>query len=1568
MTVSDNDDPVLTSDDSPDNAGTGDTFTFDINTSDNIAVAGVNISWTHGGLNGNKELADDGDGTWSGTITLDHNVDDLTYYIQINDSAGNSFNSGIQTVTVSDNDDPTLTSDDSPNSAGTGDSFNFDINTSDNIGVTGVNVSWAHGGSSGNKQLANDGDGTWSGTITLEHNINDLTYYIQINDSAGNSFNSGIQTVTVSDNDDPTLTSDDSPDSTGTGDSFTFDINTSDNIAVAGANISWYHGGANGNKQLANDGDGTWSGTITLDHNVADLTYYIQINDSAGNSFKSGIQTVAVADNDDPTLTSDDSPNSAGTGDVFAFDINTSDNIGVTGVNVSWIHGGANGNKQLTDDGDGTWSGIITLEHDVGDLTYYIQINDSAGNSFNSGILAVSVADNDEPTLTSDDSNDNGGTGDIFTFDISVWDNIGVGSVNISWNHGGSSGNRALNDVGGGIWSSVVTLDNSIADLTYYIQINDSAGNSYNSGLETVTVTDNDAPEFGVFWNGMLTTGDGALFSFNLTEHIGIDEVKFDFIINRVFHYNWSVTNNTGDSWTISITFPTYAVSIEYYLWVNDTSGNEANTTNFTRGILDDDLPVVYAGPDITIDQHETVNFDSGGCGDNVGIDNYTWNFTCGGICQQLYGSYPSFTFHFAGNFSIRLRVTDEAGNWAEDIIMVNVNDITPPLVEAGELRMVNQHTEVTLNGSESSDNVGIVNYTWTFSDGESVQTLYGVIVNYLFDNAGSFNITLRAEDAAGNFLTDNVIVVVNDTTLPAAHAGLNITIDQHEIVHFDAAGSSDNVGIVEYTWNISLRNASVVLIGVNVSYQFHESGVFTVNLTVTDLGGNRDFNLMTVTVKDITNPVAAGGADRTVDQHEAVTFNASGSSDNDGIANFTWRFEYRGNTRAFSGGNEPVELYGEIVSFVFHDAGQYIITLIISDAAGHNDTDEIMITVKDITPPVADAGEDMVAGPGEKVTFSAGGSSDNVNIIKYTWTFEYNGETITLPGKEASFIFNKLGKYTIELNISDAAGYRDSDTIMVTVEDKIPPVVKAGPDISIDQHETVSFMDHIECSDVGGILSYQWAFHYDGTLISLDHKPILSELPLFKFDVSGTYEITVTVSDMAGNRANGVFNITVRDITPPTVNPGKNITVDTDGTVKFDGSGSSDESEIVNYTWTFEYRGEKVTLHGPEPDFRFEEEGRYKVILTVTDEEGNQQESEMYVEVEEPTDSKGETGAEKLMRSAGIWILGIVLLVIILLVLFFVFRKKKRDEEPEKEETKKKTPAAGMIEVGVATSGAARTGARRGTGAGARGRGKTSGAKGRTAARKGKRSGKPSPGAKGQMAAGRRRKGKEDRRKGKGRKMGARKREEGTEARKGRGKKRGEGRRKRGEKRESKKTTAPVEQKESAAVSKQFDQWDEDEWATKISEYGEEPDLDTLGEYSPMAEWDEDKFATKEEEEEEQVESFECPDCGAVIGADDDTCHSCGAEFEEEEDEVEGVEDEMEEEGEESEWVEFTGGRYAAEEEVDFMIDMDYFEFEEGDFGFECPDCGSSMGAEDTVCPGCGIEFDEGEEAPVWE
>jgi hypothetical protein len=71
----------------------------------------------------------------------------------------------------------------------------------------------------------------------------------------------------------------------------------------------------------------------------------------------------------------------------------------------------------------------------------------------------------------------------------------------------------------------------------------------------------------------------------------------------------------------------------------------------------------------------------------------------------------------------------------------------------------------------------------------------------------------------------------------------------------------------------------------------------------------------------------------------------------------------------------------------------------------------------------------------GETAGWRAIGSTDNVGVVKYTWTFEYDGKTVSLDGPAPTFLFEEAGEYEVTLTVEDAAGNTDSETITLTVE-----------------------------------------------------------------------------------------------------------------------------------------------------------------------------------------------------------------------------------------------------------------------------------------------------------------------------------------------------------------------------------------------------------------------------------------------------------------------------------------------------------------------------------------------------
>jgi len=92
-----------------------------------------------------------------------------------------------------------------------------------------------------------------------------------------------------------------------------------------------------------------------------------------------------------------------------------------------------------------------------------------------------------------------------------------------------------------------------------------------------------------------------------------------------------------------------------------------------------------------------------------------------------------------------------------------------------------------------------------------------------------------------------------------------------------------------------------------------------------------------------------------------------------------------------------------------------------------------------DVTPPVADAGQDQVVLVGKDVVLVSTGSWDDVGIIAYHWDvggdgfFEENGSV-------ATWCFEEPGIYKVVLVVEDAWGNMANDSVIITVLPRPPP------------------------------------------------------------------------------------------------------------------------------------------------------------------------------------------------------------------------------------------------------------------------------------------------------------------------------------------------------------------------------------------------------------------------------------------------------------------------------------------------------------------------------------------------
>jgi len=366
----------------------------------------------------------------------------------------------------------------------------------------------------------------------------------------------------------------------------------------------------------------------------------------------------------------------------------------------------------------------------------------------------------------------------------------------------------------------------------------------------------------------------------------------------------------------------------------------------------------------------------------------------------------------------------------------------------------------------------------------------------------GAWSVIITATNAVGGSQTQSYTLNIADITPPVANAGVDQNKAQHQTVTFDGTGSTDNVGVVNYTWTWTDGVAKTAY-GVHGTSVFNNIGVFTVTLTVRDAVGLTGVDTMLVTVTDADAPVANAGPDQYVNQHTTVTFDGTASTDNVGITEYRWAIPEGG----------IVYVYGVHGTYLFENAGTFVVTLRVKDAVGLTSTDTMVVYVADADPPVADAGPPQTVNQHATITFDGTGSTDNVGIVNYTWSWTDGGLRYAY-GVHGTAVFDNVGTFTVTLIVRDAVGLSSaSDTMQVTILDITPPVAVLGNVAwNLNKDGWIGATLSSSSTDNVGIVNWTWTLDYDGTIYTL-----YGIHPVFNFDVLGDWNYTVVVRDAVG-------------------------------------------------------------------------------------------------------------------------------------------------------------------------------------------------------------------------------------------------------------------------------------------------------------------------------------------------------------------------------------------------------------------------------------------------------------------
>jgi len=191
---------------------------------------------------------------------------------------------------------------------------------------------------------------------------------------------------------------------------------------------------------------------------------------------------------------------------------------------------------------------------------------------------------------------------------------------------------------------------------------------------------------------------------------------------------------------------------------------------------------------------------------------------------------------------------------------------------------------------------------------------------------------------------------------------------------------------------------------------------------------------------------------------------------------------------------------------------------------------DRLTVGPPDLEAPVADAGEDFECVLAKEILLDGTGSTDNVGVVNWTWSFD-DGVPNTLYGAQVSYAFEHHGPHVVQLQVRDAAGNGDSDTVLAMV--LAPPVAEYTFSPALGDTTTLFEFDasaSYDAEDPDEFLTVRWDWDSDGTW----DTGWSSELTAYHIFASpGDHLVSMEVADSDGLTDTYALQVTVAEAIP---------------------------------------------------------------------------------------------------------------------------------------------------------------------------------------------------------------------------------------------------------------------------------------------------------------------------------------------------------------------------------------------------------------------------------------------------
>ena len=585
----------------------------------------------------------------------------------------------------------------------------------DNIGIGSVGVEYWTGNSTerstGMMALENGTilTGIWNHTINVSaHSTEPIHYLFWFTDLGGYNLTSDPKEITVTDN-DPASIDVSFPVPATTGEPFHVLVDVYDNIGVDNVTLVYWFGTyvitptivVVDATSIDPGGNGTYvyRGIDVPMDSLGPLQLYLYALDPWNNSNRTVTFSLAVDDNDLPTLTILHEDKRLGTGNVMEFIVEVSDNTGVSNVWIKHCRGdlydsAANesaGPILVDEGGNGTYGLTVTLsDHSLELMRYLIIVEDRSTNVVHSVWRSMVVFDDDPPELVKDSTSGSIACGEDLTVMVEVVDNIRIADVIVEyWFEGlkpqtGLMEQFEIHPHSNGTYTFIIITSTSLdRPLNYRFNITDNQGNSHITATRVVEVLDLIPPTIrGDMTPSWAYKGGQITFEITVMDNIGVDTVHLEYWIGT--HELTNITMLEGGTYQITVEVPRDSGDeLTYRFLAVDVYGNWMSLVDSAVSLRNDaprwsNVPVweVTEDDEARLDLAEYIS-DSNDPHSELTLISHDENISVEGLALKAH------YIHWTPDFQFMVTVTDGEDHH-DKVIHVHVIDMNDPPVILG--------------------------------------------------------------------------------------------------------------------------------------------------------------------------------------------------------------------------------------------------------------------------------------------------------------------------------------------------------------------------------------------------------------------------------------------------------------------------------------------------------------------------------------------------------------------------------------------------------------------------------------------------------------------------------------------------------------------------------------------------------------------------------------------------------------------------------------------------------------------------------------------------------------------